>query len=408
MQHETEFGNSKKVMCDCIICAAGASTRMGEWKPLLPWGKSSLVESSVRTALEAGCRVILVTGASGDRLEELFKHMPNVITVRNGTWEKGMVSSIQCGALVVRSPYFFVAHADMPLIPTHIYRDLIVAAHSRESPTANKPRVIRPCFKDAPGHPVLFDRTALPFIAALPDGESMKGYLDRCDLAFLETDNRGVVLDLDNPEIYADELAQIDLERSTSGILVVTGEKGTGKTTRIRRVFEWAVAQNLSALIIRQIETGRGSDGRAIGFDMEMKVVYADRETQCLTLPLARFRTDIFSPASRTEIGPYVFDQTVFVKALSFAEDFILKTPGVPRFFGIDEIGKLELERTSGLIRVFETIISASSKARLDGLTQYLVCSARYDTLEILTGFLKTKNLGMDIQTLQPKTGVTE
>lgn len=398
MQQKTGTGNNETY--DCIICAAGESRRMGEWKPLLPWRSSTLVEESVDAALKAGCRVILVTGAKGGLLEELFAHTPDVITVRNDRFEKGMVSSIRCGAELVSSAYFFIAHADMPQVPARMYRELIDAARSSEPSTTNKPRVIRPRFAGVPGHPVLFDRNALPLIANLPDGESMKDFLKQCALQFLDTDERGVILDLDDPKIYSSEVAGFDLERARKGILVLTGEKGTGKTTRIRRVFDCAASRKMNAVLVCQTETGRSADGRATGFEMEMTATYTDGDQQKLTLPLARNGDAAFDPVQRIELGPFIFDRTVFDWALRFVGDFIERTDKQERFFGIDEIGKLELERADGLLPALKTVAAAVRKARADGAIQFLACTARYDTLDKLEIVLTNECLETDIQLL--------
>jgi len=401
MQHETETGNCRNAVCDCIICAAGESNRMGEPKPLLPWGRSTLVETSVQAALAAGCRVILVTGANAGKVEELFDQKTNVISVRNEDWKKGMVSSIRCGAALVTSEYFFVSHADMPLVPSSVYTDLLADARREDFPDTTMHRVFRPRFEGVPGHPVLFGRKALPFIAALPDGESMKEFLGLCDLRFIDVDERGTTLDLDDPETYSAELAAVDLERAGRGILVLTGEKGTGKTTRIGRVYDRAAARKLNAVLVRQTETGRDAQGRATGFDMEMTAAYADGETERLKLPLARSGDETFDPVSRITLGPFVFDRAVFAWALAFVDRFIARTGKQERFIGLDEIGRLELERSGGLMPVLETAVAAVRKARDDGQIQHLCCSARLDTFEKLESFLARECLEADIQTLR-------
>ena len=411
MLHETKIGNRKNTKCDCIICAAGSSSRMGEWKPLLPWGQSTLVETSVDAALAAGCRVILVTGYRAEMLEELFRDTPNLVTVHNASWKAGMVSSIRCGAALVTSDCFFIAHADMPLVPPRMYGKLLAAARSALPASAgaqgvSTPRVLRPRFEGAPGHPVLFDRSALPIIASLPDGESMKEFLGQCELHFLDTDERGVTLDLDNPEIYAAELARADFERSARGILVITGEKGTGKTTRIGRVFDCAAERKVNAVLVRQTATGRDAQGRATGFDMELKSRYADGRTQGSVLPLARLASDGFDPVSRTALGPFVFDRAVFAEARIFVSDFIEHTGKQERFFGIDEIGKLELERSEGLMPVLKMISAAVRFARAEGLPQFAVCSARLDTLDKLASFMENEQMETYMQMLN--TGYTE
>ena len=47
---------------ECIVLAAGASARMGQWKLFLPFQGRTVIECVVRAALTVCSRVILVTG----------------------------------------------------------------------------------------------------------------------------------------------------------------------------------------------------------------------------------------------------------------------------------------------------------------------------------------------------------
>ena len=53
---------------DCVIPAAGRSERMGTWKPVLPFGGSTIIQTVVTAALRARARVILVTGYRAEDL----------------------------------------------------------------------------------------------------------------------------------------------------------------------------------------------------------------------------------------------------------------------------------------------------------------------------------------------------
>ncbi|MDD5766743.1 MAG: NTP transferase domain-containing protein, partial [Candidatus Marinimicrobia bacterium] len=47
---------------DTVILAAGLSTRMGAFKPLLPFKQSTIIETVIDTALAISNRVIVVVG----------------------------------------------------------------------------------------------------------------------------------------------------------------------------------------------------------------------------------------------------------------------------------------------------------------------------------------------------------
>jgi molybdenum cofactor cytidylyltransferase len=121
---------------------------MGAWKPLLPFGRSTIAETVVSTALVACPRVILVVGHRGPELEALFAGEPRVRVVANPVWRQGMFSSLLCGMAEVATPRFFVTPGDMPWITAGVYERLL------ECPPAD---AVFPVFAGRRGHPVLFD-----------------------------------------------------------------------------------------------------------------------------------------------------------------------------------------------------------------------------------------------------------
>lgn len=180
---------------DCVIPAAGESKRMGDWKLLLPIGEETIVERSVRNALGFCSRVILVVGHRGDELVERFSAWPRVITIRNPEYSFGMFSSIRRGVREVTTSRFFVALADMPLIPSSIFSLLA----SREAP---EEAVVRPFFQDHKGHPVLLPASVIDKILRFDNSHSMREVLRDLPLYRTQTEHEGVVRDIDSPGDY--------------------------------------------------------------------------------------------------------------------------------------------------------------------------------------------------------------
>lgn len=379
MPQESFFGNKDLPRYDCILCAAGAGSRMGDFKPLLPWQDATLADAAVRAALDAGCRVLLVAGSRGDSLEKRFPNRDRVRVVRHEGWDRGMVSSIQAGAALVGSPYFFVAHADMPLIGADVYRRLADAAAAAEGEgDADRPRAWRPVYRGRPGHPVLFSRPALSLIAAMPDGESLKPVLSACDLRLLPGDDPGPVLDLDDCGAYLRALGgpgraagrpvgdgpvggtsaggRLDGGSADLRVLVVTGGIGAGKTSAARRFFFRAVAAGLAAGLVSQVQTGRRDDGKAAGFDLELCRWADGADPEVRRLPLARrmdAEPDWRPGGAALELGMYRFDRDAFRQAADFAA-----AAAGSRVFVLDEIGRLELESRSGLYPALGAVLA--------------------------------------------------
>lgn len=83
--------------CPIVILAAGASTRLGRPKQLLPWRGKTLLRHAVDAALETGSgRVYVVLGAYGERIIPELNGLP-VRVISNPQWQEGMASSIRCG-----------------------------------------------------------------------------------------------------------------------------------------------------------------------------------------------------------------------------------------------------------------------------------------------------------------------
>jgi len=214
---------------DCIIPAAGASTRMGDWKPLLPFGESTIVETTIATALaaqvEGGMRVLLVAGYRGDELHELFEGRPGVAIVDNPRWEAGMLGSIQAALPFVCSDRFFILHADMPLVPSAAFGLLYEANRAARGPRGYNEGDRDDCcecgergavregdvpagvplfasFRGEAGHPVLVPATLIGDILGLDPAGRLRPFLLERGGRLVECGTRAVLADLDNRADY--------------------------------------------------------------------------------------------------------------------------------------------------------------------------------------------------------------
>ncbi|MGL1957547.1 MAG: NTP transferase domain-containing protein [Colwellia sp.] len=178
---------------DCIMPAAGLSSRMGEWKLMLPYKDSTIVETSVKNALSVCSRVILVAGYRADDLVEKMIGYPNVDIVINENYQQGMFSSIQQGLKHVTSDYFFIAHADMPCINHDVFHKLWQAKTQGS---------VFPGDENCSGHPVLIDSTLKAAVLKEADSASMKTILKRFSMRYLNLTNKAIHFDVDTPAAY--------------------------------------------------------------------------------------------------------------------------------------------------------------------------------------------------------------
>lgn len=80
-----------------LLLAAGASTRLGRPKQLLPYHGRTLLRHAAEIAAASGCQpLVLVTGALHEELLPEVAGQPFEV-VRNEAWTEGMGSSIRAG-----------------------------------------------------------------------------------------------------------------------------------------------------------------------------------------------------------------------------------------------------------------------------------------------------------------------
>ena len=79
-----------------ILLAAGASSRMGTIKQLLPWKKTTLIGHAVEQALGSKAKDIYVV--LGANFYKIYKEIEkeNITILNNKNWIQGMGSSISC------------------------------------------------------------------------------------------------------------------------------------------------------------------------------------------------------------------------------------------------------------------------------------------------------------------------
>ena len=179
---------------------------MGEWKLLLPWGKSTIVERVVANALEADLEVLVVAGFRGDELHALLDGRPGVRVVDNPDWREGMLGSILSALDLVRGEAFFVTPADMPMIGPGLYRLLMEEARRGGNPEAATPRSLEhdgvayfAACGGVPGHPVLIPRKRVPAMKALDRGGKLRAFLMQGTWRLVETGEAAVHADIDCP-----------------------------------------------------------------------------------------------------------------------------------------------------------------------------------------------------------------
>ena len=189
-----------------ILLAAGRSRRMGDFKPLLPFGASTIIETCLDTIEAAGVeQTVVVVGHRADELRARLAAR-NVIFAVNPDPESEMGASIAFGvqALDGSTDAAFIALVDQPAIPASIYQLLL-----RERSESGA-RIVLPEFEGHRGHPVLVDLSFRNELMNLDEGDGLRGFLDQheSEVRRVSVDCPYVIRDLDTPEDYRQMLAE--------------------------------------------------------------------------------------------------------------------------------------------------------------------------------------------------------
>ena len=178
---------------DCVLLAAGRSSRTTEWKMLLPCGRATVLEASVEVALGTCARAVVVAGFRAGELARLFRGNERVEVVVNPGYEGGMFSSVRRGAAAVRTPRFFLALGDMPLVSPDTYRALAAA-----------PQVdaVIPKYRGKKGHPLLLSAGVARALAAAPEGAGLRDLLAAVPTLLVPVEDPHVLHDIDTDADY--------------------------------------------------------------------------------------------------------------------------------------------------------------------------------------------------------------
>lgn len=196
-------------MRDCVISAAGASIRMGAWKPTLPFGGTTIIGATVSAARGAGLRVFLVVGYRGAELAALFRNDRLVVAVENPDWEAGLPGSMLRGAEAAETDELFLMNGDKPLVGPDAYRALAEEADRRAA--AGFPFApLFASYRGAWGHPVLVRRDqALALSAERERPARMRDFLARFGPEAVECGDPGTVFDIDTRSDYEKALSRL-------------------------------------------------------------------------------------------------------------------------------------------------------------------------------------------------------
>jgi molybdenum cofactor cytidylyltransferase len=185
-----------------IILSAGASSRMGSPKALIPYRGRTFLDH----LLEVTCHpklgpVLVVLGPHAEQIRSEVKlEAANVIL--NPDWEQGQLSSIQAAlrhlAEGEESEGIMLFLVDHPLISAMLVDQLIAEFYRSGQP------IVLPTFRGKRGHPVIFAQRLYGELLAAPIEKGARAvvWAHAGEVLEVPTDEEGAVLNLNDPETF--------------------------------------------------------------------------------------------------------------------------------------------------------------------------------------------------------------
>lgn len=183
-----------------LIIAAGYSSRMHDFKPLLPCGDRCALKRLIDTYRSHGIEhIYVVVGYLKEEIIAVLKE-EDVRIIYNEAYAKGMFSSIQKGvqALDETIEAFYMQPVDIPLIRVETL-DRLYEAYERE-----KKSVLYPTFLGRKGHPPLIGIKCREQIMTSDGHGGLKKVLESFseDALCVSVTDQSVLMDMDTKEDY--------------------------------------------------------------------------------------------------------------------------------------------------------------------------------------------------------------
>ena len=180
-----------------VIVAAGMSSRMGRFKPLLELGGKPMICRIADTFQSFGVeKLIVVTGNNAAALENALPG-DGIEFVRNERYaETQMFDSARLGLDCVSSKYdnIFFTTADIPLFSVEVLECLSITDGE----------FICPTFGGQEGHPILLRGDAVKRLLADSGDGGMRRAVERQGIrkVCVEVNERGILFDADTPDDF--------------------------------------------------------------------------------------------------------------------------------------------------------------------------------------------------------------
>jgi len=189
-------------MIVAVVLSAGESSRMGRPKALLPIGGQTFIERIVAALKQAKLgKIIVILGHNASELQAKISQLPVEILI-NTDYKLGQLSSLQLAVQRLQSEIdcdgMLVHLVDHPYLAPSLVEEMIRRFYDTKKP------IIVPKFHGKRGHPVIFSRDLFAELLNAPMDQGAKAVVNahRAETLEIETEEEGIAVDIDTPELY--------------------------------------------------------------------------------------------------------------------------------------------------------------------------------------------------------------
>ena len=185
-----------------VILAAGASSRMGRDKALLPWHSGTFLSAAIR-ALQSSTEFVIVVASENEANLEPIVNAEAAFMVRNPNPEQGQFSSLQCGLREVLNrgrDAAIVTLVDRPAPSLQTIEQLKNAfLNGNDALWA-----VVPEYAGKHGHPIVVGREMIEAFLRAPATSSAREveHAHQQHIAYLSVTDPAVIANVDTPEDF--------------------------------------------------------------------------------------------------------------------------------------------------------------------------------------------------------------
>lgn len=196
-------------MVGAVVLAAGRSSRMGAFKPMLPLDGDSIARRVVRTLRKGGAaRIVVVTGRNARDLQAHLEGL-DVRFVHNAQYQQTqMLDSVKLGLapLLGCCGRILITPVDAPLFAPETVERLL----------AQEGEIVIPVCGGRDGHPVCVGKNVGEEILRYDGEGGLRGALQGAAFpaARIEVADAGILTDVDTPEDYQAVLQRLAQPRA--------------------------------------------------------------------------------------------------------------------------------------------------------------------------------------------------